>query len=165
VGFNGTTQYVQAPYAATLNTPQFSVEIWARPSGGAGLYRGLMASRVYPQGWALYIGTDGTWEFWVNSGADMLAIWSANAVTLNTWYHVVGTFDGTTSKLYVNGALVASGTVTTYTAQTSNPLEIGQSEPGDNLYFPGRLEETAVYGTALTASQVQHHYSVGTTGR
>jgi hypothetical protein len=95
----------------------------------------------------------------------MLAIWSANAVTLNTWYHVVGTFDGTTAKLYVNGALVASGTVTTYTAQTSNPLEIGQSEPGDNLYFPGRLEEAAGYGTALTATQVQHHYSVGTTGK
>jgi len=124
-----------------------------------------MASRVYPQGWALYIGTDGTWEFWVSSGADMLAIYSANSVTLNTWYYVVGTFDGTTANLYVNGALVASGTVTTYQAQTSNPLEIGQSEPGDNLYFPGRLEEAAVYGTALTATRVQHHYSVGTTGR
>ncbi len=124
-----------------------------------------MASRVYPQGWALYIGTDGTWEFWVSSGADMLAIYSANSVTLNTWYYVVGTFDGTTANLYVNGALVASGAVTTYQAQTSNPLEIGQSEPGDNLYFPGRLEEAAVYGTALTATRVQHHYSVGTTGR
>jgi len=51
-----------------------------------------------------------------------------------------------------------------YQPQTANPLVIGQSEPGDNWYFPGRLEEAAVYGSALSATQVQHHYSVATTG-
>ena len=164
VGFNGTSQYVQVPYAAALNTPKFSVEIWARPNSSAGAYRGVMGSRSYPQGWTLYQGTDGSWEFWVNSGADMSSIWSDAPATANTWYHLVGTFDGTKVLLYVNGVQASTTATTTYKAQTVNPLEIGQAQPGGNLYFPGRLEEAAVYGTALTAAQVQHHYSVGTTG-
>jgi len=29
---------------------------------------------------------------------------------------------------------------------------------------PGQLEEAAVYGFALSPTQIQHHYSVATTG-
>ena len=164
VGFNGTSQYIQAPADAALNQPRFSVELWARPTGGAGTYHGLIASRTYPQGWAVYLAADGTWEFWVNSGSGMLSV-NGGAATLNAWSHLVGTFDGTTASLYVNGVAVGSGAGTTYTGQSTNPLEIGQSEAGDNFYFPGQLEEAAVYGTALSLTQVQRHYSVGRTGR
>jgi len=164
VGFNGTSQYAQAPSDAALNRAQFSVEVWARPTGGAGTYHGVMTSRSYPQGWVLYLGTDSSWEFWVNSGTGMISIYS-NPATLNSWHHLVGTYDGTTASLYVNGVLVASSAVSGYTGQTGNVLEIGQSEPVENLYFPGQLEEAAVYGAALSATQVQRHYSVGTTGR
>src|SRR6185436_20053930 len=68
VGFNGTTHYVQAPSDASLNPTRFSVEVWARPTAAIGAYHGVMASRSYPQGWALFEGDDGSWEFWVNSG-------------------------------------------------------------------------------------------------
>ena len=164
VGLNGTSQYIQAPADAALNQPRFSVELWARPTGGAGAYHGVMASRQYPQGWAVYLAPDGTWEFWVNSGSGMLSV-NGGAATLNAWQHLVGTFDGTTASLYLNGLAVGSGAGTTYTGQSTNPLQIGQSEAGDNFYFPGQLEEAAVYGTALSLTQVQRHYSVGTTGR
>jgi len=111
----------------------------------------------------LYLGTDSSWEFWVNSGSGMVSIYS-NPAALNTWHHLVGTYDGTTVSLYDNGVLAASAPSTGYAGQTGNQLQIAQSEAGDNLYFPGQLEEAAVYGTALSATQVQRHYSVGTTG-
>jgi hypothetical protein len=166
VGFNGTTQYVQVPNNAAFNTTQFSVEIWARPNSVAGAYRGVISSRVYPLGWTLYQGQDGSWEFWVNSGAGMTSIYSDAPATANTWYHLVGTFDGTNVLLYVNGVVSSTtGTASGYAPQTTTPLQMAQAEPADNLHFPGRLEEAAVYSTALTAAQVQRHYSVGTTGR
>jgi hypothetical protein len=165
VGLNGTSQYVQMPSDATLNTPTFSVEVWAYPTGGAGTYRGVAASRFYPTGWSLYAGAGGAWEFWVNSGSGMISV-AGSSVALNTWQYLTGTFDGVTARLYVNGAAVASGPVTAaYQPQARNPLEVGQSEPASNLYFPGMLQEAAVYGSALSATQVQQHYSVGTTGK
>jgi len=163
VGFNGATQYVQVPSDLSLNPPRFSVEVWARPTGGAGAYHGVMASRQYPFGWVLYLGADGSWEFWVNSGADMLSV-NSDIAALNAWHHLVGTFDGAKVTLYVNGVAAGSGAVTgAYQPQTGNVLEIAQGEPGDNFYFPGQLGEAALYGTALSPAQVQRHYSVGTT--
>jgi len=124
-----------------------------------------MASRQYPTGWVLYLVPDGTWEFWVNSGAAMITI-SSNPATLNAWQHLVGTFDGTTATLYVNGVAAGSAAVTSsYQPQTGTVLEIAQGEPGDNFYFAGQLEEAALYGAALSPTQVQRHYSIGTTGR
>ena len=74
--------------------------------------------------------------------------------------------------LLIGGALATFGLALiagqapagSYTAQSSRPLEIGQGEPGSALYFPGRVDEAAVYGKALTATQVQTHYRIGSTG-
>jgi hypothetical protein len=163
VGFNGTNQYVQAPADTALNLATFTVEVWAKPTGGANTYHGVIASRIYPQGWVLYLAADGTWEFWLNSGTGMSTV-AAGSATLNGWQHLVATYDGTTATVYVNGVATGSAVVSAYQAQAGNALEIGQSETGDNFYFPGQLEEAVVYGAALSATQVQHHYSVGTTG-
>ncbi len=163
-GFDGTTQYVQAPSDFSTNTSQFSFEIWARPTGGAGNYRGVLADRIFPQGWNLYLGASGAWEFWLNSGTSMVSI-AGGTSTLGAWHHIVGTYDGVTARLYVNGVAVASAAVSGFSPQQRNGIEIGQSEPGSNLYFPGQLQEAAVYTTALSATQVTHHYSVATTGQ
>ena len=151
------------PYSASLNPTSFSVEIWAKATGGVGTYRGVIASRSYPNGWVLYAASNNTWQFWVNNGAGMLMV-SGGAVTLNAWTHLVGTFSGTTARLYVNGVLAGTGTVTSYQPQTAKPLAIGQSEPGSGFFFPGSLDEPAVYGSALTASQIQNDYVLGTQG-
>jgi Concanavalin A-like lectin/glucanases superfamily len=162
VSFNGTTQYVAVPYSAALNPTTFSVEVWARPTGGSGTYRGVMASRFYPKGWVLYAGGNNTWQFWVNNGTGMLSV-SGGAVPLNAWTHLVGTFDGTTVSFYVNGVLAGSRNVSsTYLPQTTQPLAIGQGAPRDGFWFPGLIDQAAVYGSALTASQVQNHYLIGT---
>jgi hypothetical protein len=81
---------VSVPYAASLNPASFSVEVWANPGGGAGTYRGVVASRAYPQGWVLYAGAGNAWEFWVNSGSGMLLV-TGGSVVLNAWTHLVGT--------------------------------------------------------------------------
>jgi hypothetical protein len=163
VGFDGTTQFLQAPSDATTNTATFSFEIWVRPTGGGG-YRGVITDRFYPRGYNLYLGTSGAWELWINSGSGM-AVVGGGASTLNAWHHVAGTFDGTTAVLYVNGVQVASGPISGYQPQAQAPFEIGQGEWGSNSYFTGQLQEAAIYTTALSTAQIQHHYSLGTTGR
>jgi hypothetical protein len=158
VSFDGASQFVDVPYSVGLNPATFSVEAWAEPSGGDGAYRGVIASRTYPQGWALYAGGD--WEFWINSGAGMLVL-SGGSVVDNCWTHLVATFDGTTASLYVDGSLVDSATVDAYQPQTINALTIGQSQPASNFWFPGTIDEAALYGRALSAVEVQNHYLLG----
>jgi Concanavalin A-like lectin/glucanases superfamily len=136
VSFNGASQFVGVPYSAALNPTTFSVEVWAKPTGGTGTYRGVVASRSYPNGWVLYAGSNNTWQFWINNGTGMKIIYGA-PVTLNAWTHLVGTFDGTTARLYVNGVLANSAAVASYQPQTSKALAIGQSSRGSGFFFPG----------------------------
>ncbi|MFN8483698.1 MAG: LamG domain-containing protein [Anaerolineae bacterium] len=160
VSFNGTSQFVSVPYSAALNPSPFSVEVWAYPTGGAGAYRGVISSRAYPNGWVLYAASNNDWQFWINNVGSM-SVLDGGPMALNQWTHLVGVFDGTTARLYVNGTQVASGAITTYTPNPSGALNVGQGEAGGAFFFPGALDEPAVYNVALSATQVQNHYTLG----
>src|SRR2546428_9914972 len=76
---------------------------------------------------------------------------------LGSWTHLVGTFDGSTVRLYVNGALFSS-------APASGPLRGGAGQGvigrlGQGV-FPsqGTLDEVAVFPSALSAGRLRGHY-------
>ena len=75
-------------------------------------------------------------------------------LTVNTWTHLAATYDGTTMRLYVNGAQVASQAQTGAIATSTDPLQIG----GDSIYgqyFQGAIDEVRIYNVALTAAEIQ----------
>ncbi len=158
-GFNGSSSYMSTPYNSSLNpSGAFSVELWAYPTAATTTYRGIASSRNFPSGWVLYQSQTNTWEFWINSGSSMLTL-SGGSVSLNTWTHLVATFDGTTAKLYVNGVQVASQNPTSYSPNTSASFTIGQGAPGSNFFFNGKVDEASFYNKALSASQVSTHFT------
>ena len=77
----------------------------------------------------------------------------------NTWYHVVGTFDGKEIRIYVNGKLEGKKPVDKkgpVMVWNDNNIEIGgrpDTNGGANLY-QGKLDELAVYNRALTPAEV-----------
>jgi len=76
-----------------------------------------------------------------------------------TLYHVVGTHDGTTMRLYVNGAQVAS--MTTTLNPSDDGWNIGRNHATGG-YWDGAIGHVAIYPSALTAGQVAAHYLAGT---
>lgn len=85
---------------------------------------------------------------------------------LNTWYHVVGTYDGSNGNLYINGTLVKSLSQAAPTASFPNgPGYIGQLTGGcANYDFIGNIANVQVYGTALSSTQVKQLYNEGIQG-
>jgi PKD repeat protein/glucose/arabinose dehydrogenase len=164
VGFNGTTQYAEVPFAAALNPGQFTIEAWAYVTGGAGTYRAVVTSRDSAtgnrRGFVIYAGSNDGWQLWLGTGTDAWRVVFGPAVALNTWTHLVGTFDGTTTSLYVNGVLAGSQTGA-FGANAARPFRIaaGATEGGPLFFFPGRVDEVALYPTALAATRVQAHYA------
>ena len=77
------------------------------------------------------------------------------------WYYVVGTYDGHTQKLYVDGKLSQSyksrgGDIAYPEVQLPT---IGASKDDDSLYpFSGQINEISVYDTALTEEFIQKKF-------
>src|SRR5438132_945231 len=138
-----------------------SVEAWGRPTF-AGQNGGIFEKSV--NGWAnsqymLFLEA-GVAKFRVRTASGALLPVNGPTLPLNTWTHLVGTFDGTTLRLYVNGALAASATAQGPLASGSGPAFIGRL--GQNLYpFQGSLDEVAVFPVALSADRVRNHYLGG----
>lgn len=93
-------------------------------------------------------------SFGVRTGSTTYA--ESTVRTLNQWYFVVGTCDGTTLKLYVNGSNVNNWTsITAPVAATK--LTIGM-RGGSAGVFDGRISNVQIFNTALTAAQVKELY-------
>jgi hypothetical protein len=76
-------------------------------------------------------------------------------ISTNSWHHVAITFDGTTLKLYVDGALDNSSTKSFNTTGTT--LRIGQRSVGDagSELFNGIIDELRIWNVARTQAELQ----------
>ncbi len=165
--FDGVSAKADVPWAAALNGTNFTVECWARVTGGAGTHRSPVTSRAdgNTRGYIFYASPANVWEFWTGTGGPA-GTWHTmlgSPVADGQWAHLVGTFDGTTKRFYVNGLLVASAAVA-FAPNPDRPLRIGAGATDlatGNFYFPGDVDEVVVLPTALSASRVASHYSAG----
>lgn len=156
---------IEVPFNAALNPGAFTAELWARVDGGQGTYRSPLVSRdVFPtRGFTFYASPSNRWEFWIGNGVDTgWNVITGPAVTLGAWTHLVGQYDGSSMKLYVNGNLIGS-TAASYAVNTARNLRIGggaSEGPGD-FFFNGLVDEVAIYPSVLSASRVAEGYATG----
>jgi len=86
--------------------------------------------------------------------------YGTTTLTTNTWYHVTGVYNATTSELHVylngqldDGALV--GTVTPTQQNSTANINIGQRPTTTAYNFNGRIDDTRIYNRALTPTDIQ----------
>ncbi|MEK7288193.1 MAG: LamG domain-containing protein, partial [Elusimicrobiota bacterium] len=77
------------------------------------------------------------------------------------WYHLTATHDGTTGKIYVDGALAGSNSWT----PTLNTVDVFRVSSGDNQQcsnpLDGSLDEVKIYNYARTQDEIQSDYRRG----
>ncbi len=94
---------------------------------------------------------------------------------VNQWIHWVVTVNGSTTKMYVNGTLVANvpGSFTSNTYVSGRDLAIGVMVNSVGIapytdvngsYFQGKLDDIRIYDNAMTDAQVQNLYNNESTG-
>jgi hypothetical protein len=157
----------EVPFDPELNPPQFSVEAWVKATGGAGTTRGVVVSRDHTagalhRGYGLYASDANQWELRIGDGTAFHAV-VGPAVVANQTVHLVGTFDGSLARLYVNGALAATSAAIAFAANAARPLRIGAGGtegPADSP-FTGVVDEPAVYGAALSGAAVEASSAAG----
>lgn len=146
---------VTVSHAAVLEpAAQITIEAWIRPAvltGPATLVSKWSAAQGYrldiDSGLRMVIG---------NGTATAQAVGPLPAV--DAWTHVAGTYDGSVVRLYVDGALVDSASLSGPIAPSGEQLRVGAD-------FLGLLDEPAIYDRALSAAEVQGIHAAAALGK
>jgi len=109
----------------------------------------------------VYMNRDGTLAFGVWTGQANLAS-STASYNDGSWHHLVATQSTTNGLvLYVDGAAVGTNSQTAAQPYTGYWRIGGDNNWGDGgAGFNGTLDETAVYNSVLTPTQVLNHYQL-----
>jgi hypothetical protein len=158
----GTVRIPDAPQLEPSST--VSVAAWVARQGSPGTYKYILAkggNGCIAASYGLYSGASGGLQFYVSRGHGTTYALSSDAgsgVWDGRWHLVVGTFDGTTIRLYVDGAEVGSGTVypgpIEYSLSGANDLFVGAYPSCRNRDFDSTISEVRIWNRALSATDV-----------
>ena len=78
---------------------------------------------------------------------------SDNSQPTNEWIYFVGTYDGTTQKLYKNGSIVSTA-ATSQSVSTTTDAKIGANSYSLENYYNGNLANVAIWNRALSSDEI-----------
>jgi hypothetical protein len=164
--FDGMTTAVfvaNGPTFAGSPAPPYSLEGWAHPTTFAGPGGHVVAAveQESNDGYSIFFYLDAKPRFERETpmGTDGIV---GLPIAGTTFVHVVGTFDGTTQRLYVDGALQQQGASSkTFPGTDNAPFSIGANSQADTNRFVGEIDEVALYDHVLTPERIKLHHDVG----
>ncbi len=154
--FDGIDDMVDCAGSESLDPGDaVTLSVWVNPdqvpSGEVGI-----AGKYFDQ-YLLSFYKYGRCWWYVGSGGN-----NCNAtLPVGVWSHVVGTFDGTTMRLYINGEQVAEQASSFSTVPSGNNFWVGRHQSGEGTYFDGKVAAVKVYSRALSAAEVENEYQNG----
>lgn len=155
-GFNGASSYIQVPTNGFVpNDNNQTISVWARYSSAPSGNRNLITFQNANAKSAIQLGfRDNRVVAWKWEGG--ILINGPASPSTNTWHYYVYTFDGTHSRLYIDGIERANSTVA---PQTAMPTEgnIGRYNPGE--YFNGYIDESRFSILPRTAGWILTEYN------
>ncbi|MEE9525510.1 MAG: LamG-like jellyroll fold domain-containing protein [Candidatus Woesearchaeota archaeon] len=160
------TGYIEINDTLFRNLSEFTLETWVYPYNLSQVWSPIVMHRVEAnqnRSFSLELNYDNLKFFLSNDCTDNVSEVSQDGITINQWHHLVGTFDGTTMKLYRNGNLVNTSSFTGPGCDKSARLLIG-AYPGTSYggteeeEFDGMIDEVTIFNRSLSAEQIQALY-------
>ena len=171
--FTPPNEYIHVPNSSSLNPPQVTLSVWIKTSRHDNTFRRVV-DKDYKTGYSLTIGgapppySRGRAYFEINCQSEWAhrAIASDEPVNDGRWHHLVGTFDTSGQRLYVDGHLqkrilrdrrdlLPNDSDLTIGMNPVNPTpgEVGAS-------FDGLVDDVMIFNRGLSTEEVQMLYNL-----
>ncbi len=171
--FDGTDDYIFIANSSSL-TPEdeITVSAWVylnlNSDKGAPETNNIVVKDDFDSNKRDYILHVGYWE---NNGiynVPEFAVFNSSAETgtvkggsigLGEWHNIVGTYNGTSIDLYIDGSIAGSEAFTGALNNTDTPLYIGHTNhDAHNRYFDGKIGDIRIYERALSGFEIEELY-------
>ncbi len=155
LSFNGTGDNVALPALGTFYKSSFTYEAWVRKASSkqdvavVGTWAG--GQNGGPMIWVDHIS--GRYYLTLNAGSLTQYLDSGRAPVVGQWQHLAASYDGSTARFYVDGAVVASKAFTGNVGD-SNGWRIGAYGASPGGFWDGLIDEVRIYDRALTQTEI-----------
>jgi hypothetical protein len=164
--FNGSSDYVSiTDNSALAPSSQMSIETWFKYDPSSINGRAILNRRTSGNvgGYTLELSANNGITFYIYTSAWQSVYTGDNSLNPGQWYHVTGTYDGSSLKIYVNGRLIQE--TTGVTGSINNPVApsvwIGRNIATTTIYFDGNIDSTRIYSNALSATEILANHNSG----
>ena len=167
--FNGSTSIVKIQNDAfgIFGTTNFSMSCFVKlNSMPSSLFNTIMAIQKSTSAGtvdkSIKISPDGSVSFYAYSGSPKNATSAIGKVTINTWVHLCGTYDGVTLRLYINGVLEASIACSSTYNEVTPTLVFSQR--GGAVAVNGLIDGASIWNKALSQNEITEVYNKQNSG-
>ena len=163
IAFDGSNDYIPIPYSSVFNVSN-SLTIESIVKFGDNSTSFIFEKGDVNTQYSLFShGTDIVFRTFHTIDTAYLSLYSSktNAGIVNgQWHHIVGSWDGSVKRLYVDGVLRASQSKSTALRTSTQASAIGRfGGTSSGYFFTGDIVKVAVYSIGLTQPQIIQHYN------
>jgi len=158
--FDGVDDYVEVPDSASLNVTEFTIIAWVylNKFGGVVVVKGDKAftsvgNQSYLLGFRPWVPDWGLRLDWTDETFNWLT--QSEALDLNKWHFIAGSYDSNTAYLYWNGQLIKSATFGKTLKTVAYPLYISETTSG---LINGLIAHVSIYNRALEQKEIKKIY-------
>ncbi|MBK8983675.1 MAG: proprotein convertase P-domain-containing protein [Ignavibacteria bacterium] len=157
--FNGGNSYVSYKSNSELNpNTAITVEAWVYPTA---LPTSMaVIGKNYLTGYYFGIESTGRFIFFPRGAGFFLRSRVNGTVQLNKWAHIAATYDGSVTRLYLNGLLDTTTTsITGLAGSNTDSLFIGADRQSGSpaYFFSGLLDNVRIWKSARTLAEISSH--------
>ncbi len=160
VRFDGQDDSVSFDTANTLTTT--TITAWVYRTGATGTRETLVSyGEGETCGAVLSLNENGRSQrprFAVNISGVWQSVQAVQPIWTDVWAHLVGTYDGQTLRLYLDGVELASVSAPGTMQPCSGRIAMGGRVSSPGNFFPGLIDEVHVLDHALSADEVKALY-------
>ncbi len=157
LAFDGVDDMVTIADNAALDVTRITMMAWVRPSALSGWRTVLLKERPLGLAYGLYADNDAQRPAGHIVTGSLLPIEYNSAgvapLPVDSWSHLAATYDGSRLRLYVNGVLVRTTTVSGNIVTSGMPLRIGGNEVWGE-WFAGVIDDVRIYNRALSQTEI-----------
>ena len=161
MSFNGTDQYVNIPNNSVFNLgTSFTISGWFNFNYTNSL-RGLISfDSASTRGWFLYSQAGNQIKLYDGFASPPSGdfILTSSYTNSGSWDNFIITYDGTNLVFYINGVQESTQAVSVNLQTNGNDGAIGNNQFSAGRYFNGKIDEVAIFNTALSAEKITQIY-------